>query len=525
MRCGMRCGMGCGMWDVWSIWARGASGGGRACVLSSSAASASSCIARRRAAARTAWPRHIAAILVAASCSSPLKRRASLSRRPPPPPGGPLKKSPIDLSARAVSCSSSFSSSSSPSSPRPRSRSPPRPAAAAGAGAGAAPNDSRGTAAACAADELGAETTSGGAVGRRTRSATTPAASRSIAAACSEPPISTPLIVVTSSPGVTPAAAARPPGWSALTMARCGAAVAAASFRSNEMPIRTVGSDFASLIVRNSSGGGGGGARTRGAAPPPFWRKRPLDMVDELLKSARIARLRRRQETSRTTLGSQQNSESSRRREVRDRLFFSRAMEGDVGAPALADAGAQNLWQRMFGSDAGASIFSADADGLLESEESSDGPPAAGADCCELTPPARANCSRCAAAARRVVLGARRAEEAAFWEALSATCVRRASSRVEAARVGQRASSREADRPAELHRRPPRRRSPHRRRRWEARSSTRLTRRTAPGGARLAVELRQGPTSRRRAAQAPMQPRPSRARVHVCAVYTLSRRT
>ena len=38
-----------------------------------------------------------------------------------------------------------------------------------------------------------------------------------------------------------------------------------------------------------------------------------------------------------------------------------------------------------FGSDAGASIFSADADGL-QSEESSDGPPAAGADCCELTP-------------------------------------------------------------------------------------------------------------------------------------------
>ena len=37
----------------------------------------------------------------------------------------------------------------------------------------------------------------------------------------------------------------------------------------------------------------------------------------------------------------------------------------------------------MFGSDAGASIFSADADGL-QSEESSDGPPAAGADCCEL---------------------------------------------------------------------------------------------------------------------------------------------
>ena len=120
------------------------------------------------------------------------------------------------------------------------------------------------------------------AVGRRTRSATTPAASRSIAAACSEPPISTPLIVVTSSPGVTPAAAARPPGWSALTMARCGAAVAAASFRSNEMPIRTVGSDFASLIVRNSSGGGAGGARTRGAAPPPFWRKRPLDMAAAL---------------------------------------------------------------------------------------------------------------------------------------------------------------------------------------------------------------------------------------------------
>ena len=40
----------------------------------------------------------------------------------------------------------------------------------------------------------------------------------------------------------------------------------------------------------------------------------------------------------------------------------------------------------MFGSDAGGSIFSADADGLLESEESSDGPPAVGADCCELTP-------------------------------------------------------------------------------------------------------------------------------------------
>ena len=60
--------------------------------------------------------------------------------------------------------------------------------------------------------------------------------------------------------------------------------------------------------------------------------------------------------------------------------------EGDVGTPALADAAPQNLWQRMFGSDAGASIFSADADGLLESEESSDGPPAAGADCCELTP-------------------------------------------------------------------------------------------------------------------------------------------
>ena len=53
MRCGMRCGMGCGMWDVWSIWARGASGGGRACVLSSSAASASSCIARRRG---RGWP-------------------------------------------------------------------------------------------------------------------------------------------------------------------------------------------------------------------------------------------------------------------------------------------------------------------------------------------------------------------------------------------------------------------------------------------------------------------------------------
>ena len=85
-------------------------------------------------------------------------------------------------------------------------------------------------------------------------------------------------------------------------------------------------------------------------------------------------------------MGSQGNSESSRWR--KSEIASSSAMEGHVGAPALADAGAKNLWQRMFGSDAGGSIFSADADGL-QSEESSDGPPAAGADCCELTPSRR----------------------------------------------------------------------------------------------------------------------------------------
>ena len=166
--------MRCGRRDVRSTWAREASGGGRACVLL--ARQPPHRAARpRRAAARTAWPRPYRRHPRRSVVLSPLKSRASLSEAAAAA-GRPLKKSPIDLSARAVSCSSSFSSSSSPSSPRPRS--PPRPAAAAGAGAGAAPNDSRGTAAACARPTSSA----GDHVGRRRRpppGATTPAASRS----------------------------------------------------------------------------------------------------------------------------------------------------------------------------------------------------------------------------------------------------------------------------------------------------------------------------------------------------------
>ena len=165
--------------------------------------------ARPPPAARTAWPRHrchprrrIAFLSV--------EEASQLARGGRHAAGRPLKKSPIDWRARRAA--RPFSSSS-PSSLRPRS--PPRPAAAA-APAPAPPNDSRGTAAACAADELGAESVSG-AVGRRTRSATTPAA-RSIAAVGSERDLDA--VAVIRRPARAAAAA---PGWSALTMARCGA--------------------------------------------------------------------------------------------------------------------------------------------------------------------------------------------------------------------------------------------------------------------------------------------------------------
>ena len=262
MRCGMRCGDGtCGQRGRAEPRVAGAPVSSLARQPARAASPAAPPRPHRVATPYRRHPRRSVMLLSVEEASQLVEEAAAAGR--------PLKKSPIDLSARAVNCSSSFSSSSSPS-PRPRSRCA-RPAATAGA-APAHAERQPGHGGGVLADELGAETTSGGAVGRRTRSATSPAASRSTpppAAAADLGGDGRDIVARRDAGGGRKARGAAPDGGAL----RRG--------RRRVVPLERDadphgGVDFASLIVRNSS------ARRARAAPRRPPRKRPLDMAAAL---------------------------------------------------------------------------------------------------------------------------------------------------------------------------------------------------------------------------------------------------